>query len=91
LFFKELKNEMISNNNRSIAFCIELISRNLVKRITLPDGSGDRLTIEGYIGELTDVELVENMMLEVKGTKGVLRMDVTKEELEKVFRRIKRR
>jgi hypothetical protein len=49
------------------------------------------LTIEGYLGELTDVELVENMMLEVKGTKGVLRIDITKEELEKVVRRIKRR
>jgi hypothetical protein len=56
-----------------------------------PDGSGDRLTIEGYLGELTNIELVESIMLEVKGTKGVLRMDITQEELEKVIRKIKRR
>ena len=74
---------MISSNNRSISFCIELNSRNLVKRVMFPDGSGDRLTIEGFLGELTDVELVENMMLEVKGTKGVLRLDITKERERK--------
>jgi hypothetical protein len=82
---------MISNNNQSISFCIELDSRDLIKRKTLPDGSGDRLTIEGFLGELTDVELVESMMLEVKGTKGVLRMDISKDELENVIRKVKRR
>lgn len=82
---------MVSSNNHSISFCIELNSRDLVKRVMFPDGSGDRLTIEGYLGELTNIELVESIMLEVKGTKGVLRMDITQEELEKVIRKIKRR
>lgn len=75
------------DNVRSLSFCIELNSRDHIKRVLLPDGSGDRLLIEGFLGGLDDVELIEGIMLEVRGTDGVLRMDLTREELEKTLRK----
>ena len=77
---------MSSVNKRSLSFCIELNSRDHIKRVSLPDGSGDRLMIEGFLGELDEIELNEDIMLEVRGTFGVLRMDLTREELEKTLR-----
>jgi hypothetical protein len=59
---------MSSTKERNTSFSIELVSRNQVKRVLLPDGSGDRLMVEGYLGELTGMELVEDILLEIRGT-----------------------
>jgi hypothetical protein len=77
---------MGSVNKRSLYFSIELNSRGHIKRVLLPDGSGDRLTIEGALGELDNMELVEDIMLVVRGTKGVFRMNLTRDELKKTLR-----
>ncbi|UCD45074.1 MAG: hypothetical protein JSV27_00780 [Candidatus Bathyarchaeota archaeon] len=78
---------MGSDNVRSLSFSIELNSRGHIKRVSLPDGSGDRVTIEGSLGELDGTELIEDIMLVVRGTNGVLRMNLTREELEKTLRK----
>ena len=70
-------------NERILSFSIELISKDHIKRVSLPDGSGDRLLIEGLLGELVEIVLIEDILLEVRGTMGVLRIDLTREELEK--------
>jgi hypothetical protein len=41
--------------------------------------------IEGFLGELEAVDLVEGVMLEIQGTNGTLRMDLKKEELRKLL------
>ncbi len=43
--------------------------------------------IEGFLGELEETELIENIMLEIRGTGGVIRIDLTKEELDKTLRK----
>lgn len=78
---------MSSGKKRPLSFCIELYSRDHIKRISLPEGSGDRLLIEGFLGGLVETELIENIMLEIKGTGGVIRLDLTKEELDKTLRK----
>ena len=81
---------MISTAQRSRSFSIELNSRDFIKRVSLPEGSGDRLIIEGLIGKLVEVELIEDIMLEIRATHGVLRIDLTRDEMEKTFRGKKR-
>ena len=78
---------MSSTKERNISFSIELVSRNQVKRVSLPDGSGDRLMVEGSLGGLTGIELVEDVLLEIRGTSGILRIDLSKEELEDALKR----
>ena len=52
-------------DERSLSFCIELNSRDQIKRVSLPEGSGDQLMIEGFLGELEEMELMEDIMLEI--------------------------
>ena len=73
-------------DKRSRSFSLELDERGLIKCISLPEGSGDRLMIEGFIGELTEVELIEDILLQIKATNGVLRIDLTRDELKKALR-----
>lgn len=77
---------MNSVEKRSRSFSIELEKRGLIKRISLPEGSGDRLMIEGFIGELVEVELIEDILLQIKATNGILRIDLTRDELKKTLR-----
>ena len=47
--------------------------------------SGNRVLFEGFLGELKDISLVEGLMLEFRGSYGILRMDMTEEELGRVL------
>ena len=78
---------MSSEKKRPLSFCIEFNSRDYIKRVSLPEGSGDRLVIEGILGELEAMKLIEDIMLEIRGAHGVLRLGMTREELEKTLRR----
>ncbi len=82
---------MSIDRKHAISFSIELISRNQIKRVSLPDGSGDKLMVEGYLGELTEIDLVEDILLEIKGTSGILRIELSRKELENALKGKKKR
>ena len=77
---------MDSADKRSRSFSLELEKRELIKRISLPEGSGDRLMIEGFIGKLVEVEIIEDILLQIKATNGVLRIDLIRNELKRTLR-----
>jgi len=64
------------------SFSIELDSGSDLKRVNIPNGT-QRLLVEGSIGALKRVEFVENSVLEVTGSNGVLRVDLALEDLAK--------
>lgn len=61
-------------------FSIELESRNSVKDVTAPRGS-QKVVIEGTIGTLRRAEFVDDAVLELAGSGGVLRVDLSREDL----------
>lgn len=67
------------------AFSIELKSREYLKLVAIPNDIGDNVLIEGFLGELEAVDLVEGVMLEIRGTNGTLKMDLKEEELRKLL------
>jgi hypothetical protein len=73
------------NSKSNVSFSLELHSRDHIKRVSLPDGSGDRLMIEGSLGCLTVIEMVEDILLEINGINGKMRIGVTRRELEHVL------
>ena len=73
------------------AFSIDLISREYLKLVAIPNDTGDNVLIEGFLGELEAVDLVEGVMLEIRGTNGTLKMDLKEEELNLLCNRIARR
>ncbi len=67
------------------AFSIEMKSKAHVRHISMSDESHDRVLFEGYLGVLKELSLIEGTVLEVKGENGVLRIDLSEEELRSVF------
>jgi len=65
------------------AFSIEMKSEKCVKRMSFLDRENGHVFFEGYLGELKNVSMVEGVMLEIEGTNGVLRLDITQREMEK--------
>lgn len=65
------------------SFSVEMKSENCVRRMSFLDNENDRVFFEGFLGELKNVSLVEDLMLEISGVNGILRIDISKEEMEK--------
>ncbi len=63
-------------------FTIELDSGIDLRRVSVPDETR-RVLVEGTIGVLKHAEFVEDAVLEVTGTSGVLRIDLARDDLEK--------
>ena len=68
------------------AFSIELKSKEFLRNVVISNRAEERVLVEGFLGELKEVSLVESAMLELRGGNGVLRIDLKKEELEKLLR-----
>ncbi len=63
-------------------FSVELNSKNQVKSLSLLDGGQtESVLIEGTIGNLVEATFTEGIILEVTGTKGVLRIDLQAKEI----------
>ena len=65
-------------------FSAVLDSKKQVKNITLTDDINQKVFFEADIGQLEQVKFTEGLLLEVIGTKGVLRIDLPVETLRKV-------
>ena len=71
-------------NKRERVFSVELKSKKHVKNVTLTNGSTDTALIEGNLGELVQSTFKEGLILEVIGTKGVLRIDLGEDEIKQI-------
>lgn len=71
-------------------FSIELNSKDYLKTVKISNQSDDAVSIEGYFGDLEEVNLVEGLMLEIKGNYGSLKMDLRQEELNTLCARLQK-
>jgi len=67
-------------------FLIELDSGDDLLKVNVPNRS-QRTMVEGTIGALKRAEFVEETVLELEGTEGVLGADLAKEDLVRSGRR----
>jgi hypothetical protein len=67
-------------------FSVELKSKISLKNITMTNGSSDSVLVEGTIGKLVQAAFVEDVILEVVGEKGVLRINLEEKELRRKSR-----
>ena len=66
-------------------FSIELNSKEHVRRFALPNENGGNVLIEGFLGKLQSLSFTEGLMVEIQGTNGTLRMDLSEKELERLL------
>jgi len=69
-------------------FSIELKSKEFLRNLMISNRTGETVLLEGFLGELVEMSLVEGGLLEVRGSNGVLRMDVNEEDLETLLARL---
>jgi hypothetical protein len=74
---------MQKQKGKARVFSIELKSKRNLKNVTLTNDSKDTVLLEGTIGELVLAKFAEGIVFEVKGTEGVLRVDLGEEEIQK--------
>lgn len=65
-------------------FSAVLDSKKQIKNITITDDIHQKVFFEADIGQLEQVKFTEGLLLEIVGTKGVLRIDLPIETLRKV-------
>ena len=66
-------------------FSVEMKSKNHVRSISISNETKDRVLFEGDLGELEEVAFIGGSMLEVRGTNGVLRIELGEDETRKVM------
>ena len=67
-------------------FSIQLNSRDCIKSIVFPTDDG-KITIEGFLGKLKSLAVTEDIMLEINGCNGSIRMDLTAQKLQQLLKR----
>ena len=77
---------MLEVNNSEHTFTVELKSKEYVQNISISDQTHDLVLFEGNLGKLLELSLVEGDVLEFVGVNGVLRIAITKGQLEKALR-----
>ncbi len=64
-------------------FSVELKSKANLKNVTVRDSSHENVLVEGTLGKLQHAEFADGVVLEVFGDKGVLRVNLTIEDIKK--------
>jgi hypothetical protein len=82
------RSRSIGVDEMSHAFSVEMKCREHVKNMSLSKGAQQRVLFEGCLGELEELSLIEGAVLEVKGVNGVLRIDLSEDELRKICKKM---
>jgi hypothetical protein len=64
-------------------FSVELKSKVNLKNVTVRDSSQENVLVEGTLGKLQHAEFADGVVLEVFGDKGVLRVNLTIDDIKK--------
>ncbi len=64
---------------------IELETKEHVKRLSLSDEGRERVLVEGVLGELEDLDVLEGTVFQLKGANGSLTLDLTGEEISRML------
>ena len=63
-------------------FSIELKSKAHLKNVTMTNDGHDDVLVEGSIGKLYNAEFADGIVLVVTGDKGILRINLTQDEVK---------
>ena len=62
-------------------FSVEIDSKKHLRNVSISNNSHERVLIEGFLGDFSEIEMIENALIWFKGANGVLRIDLSKDEL----------
>ena len=62
-------------------FSVEIESKKNLTNVSISEKPHERVLIEGFLGEFSEIEMIENALIQFRGANGVLRIDICKDEL----------
>lgn len=65
------------------SFSIEMKSKDAIRTLSFLEKEKGNVLFEGFLGKLKNISMVEGIMLEIEGKNGVIKLDITFQELEK--------
>lgn len=80
---------MTNQKKREHTFSIEMGSKRSLSHVSLSDES-EGVLIKGELGKLQKITHEEGLMVKIIGDLGVLRIDLTEEELGKMKKEVKK-
>ena len=60
---------------------MEIESKKHLTNVSISNKPHERVVIEGFLGELSEIETIDDVLIQFKGANGVLRIDLSKDEL----------
>ena len=72
---------MVFEGKKERSFSIELKSKAHLTNLTLADKSQENVLLEGTLGQLQHASVTDDVIMEVIGDKGVLRINLAKDEI----------
>ena len=66
-------------------FSIEMKSKKFVRHMSISNEDFNRVLFEGSLGKLKELEMIEGAALLVIGDNGVLRIDLSEDELRRIL------
>ena len=76
----------MKRHEKEHTFSVELKSKSQLG-VEMPKKSDDLVLVEGTLGQLLGLRIVESAMLEIEGSTGILRVDLNVEDLAQVLGR----
>ncbi|MFB0522700.1 MAG: hypothetical protein ACETV1_02940 [Candidatus Bathyarchaeia archaeon] len=76
---------LVGDGKMETSFSIEMKSKKHVRTISVSNESHNHVLFEGFLGDLQELSMVEGKVLEIKGTNGILRVDLTEDDLRKML------
>ena len=73
----------MQETNKERFFSVELKSKVSLKNVTLSDSTLENVLLEGTLGQLQHASFPEDIILEVVGEKGVLRINLSQNDISK--------
>jgi hypothetical protein len=73
---------MESSKNKGF-FSVEIESRKHLTNVSISNEPHELVLIEGFLGEFSEIETIEDALIQFKGVNGVLRIDLSKDESER--------
>lgn len=71
-------------------FSIQLTSKNYLDVVSISE-KGDRVLIEGRLGELQEIDFLDESVLIASYSEGVLRLDIELSDVRSLVERLKKR
>ncbi len=68
--------------NKERTFSVELKSKVSLKNLTLANNGLENVLLEGTLGQLQHAMFAEDLILEVVGDKGVLRINLSQNDIK---------